>query len=218
MTRNMPSWTVCWARTTSICRRPRQTIYWTRRGRSRFLSFPTAARPSPSRIWRSLSDGTGRSGGLWPFPTRTCRRSRPRRKTVPITSTSSSPAVGERLVRVPLDRLPPHPANANQMSAERLEALARNVARPGEYPPVIARPGGVARSSGPRSGGLVGGFAAKRRAVRGGGAPSADVRRAAGRGRDRRSGRRGGGCGAGRKEPVRPGVGRHLPRIPGARR
>ena len=217
MTRNMPSWTVCWARTTSICRRPRQTIYWTRRGRSRFLSFPTAARPSPSRIWRSLSDGTGRSGGLWPFPTRTCRRSRPRRKTVPITSTSSSPAVGERLVRVPLDRLRPHPANANQMSAERLEALARNVARPGSTPgdrapwrscsvfwPSIRRPCWR--------------IAAKRRAVRGGGAPSADVRRAAGRGRDRRSGRRGGGCGAGRKEPVRPGVGRHLPRIPGARR
>lgn len=48
--------------------------------------------------------------------------------------------MGERLVRVPLDRLRPHPANANQMSAERLETLARNIARTGEYPPLVARP------------------------------------------------------------------------------
>ncbi len=55
-------------------------------------------------------------------------------------NTSSSPAVTERLLRVPLDRLRPHPANANLMPPERLDALAENIARTGQYPPLVARP------------------------------------------------------------------------------
>ncbi len=46
----------------------------------------------------------------------------------------------ERLLRVPLDRLRPHPANANVMPADRLDALAANIARTGAYPPLVARP------------------------------------------------------------------------------
>jgi ParB-like chromosome segregation protein Spo0J len=55
-------------------------------------------------------------------------------------STSSSPAVEDRLIRVPLERLYPHPRNANLMSAERLEKLARNITVEGRYPPLIVRP------------------------------------------------------------------------------
>lgn len=54
-------------------------------------------------------------------------------------NTSSSPA-DERLVRVLLDQLHPHPANANRMSEERLDKLARNLEREGRYPPLVARP------------------------------------------------------------------------------
>ena len=46
----------------------------------------------------------------------------------------------KRLLRVPLDRLHPHPANANLMSEERLEKLARNIAREENYPPIVVRP------------------------------------------------------------------------------
>ena len=46
----------------------------------------------------------------------------------------------DHLLRIPLDHLRPHPANANRMSADRLAALAANIARTGEYPPLVARP------------------------------------------------------------------------------
>jgi len=55
-------------------------------------------------------------------------------------NTSSSPAVELQLVRVPLDKLHPHPLNSNLMSEERLETLARNIEREERYPPPIARP------------------------------------------------------------------------------
>jgi len=61
-------------------------------------------------------------------------------------SSSSSPPSsadargGDRLVQVSLDRLRPHPANANVMDEERLEKLAENIRREGEYPPLVVRP------------------------------------------------------------------------------
>ena len=55
-------------------------------------------------------------------------------------NSSSSPAADERLLRVPLDRLHPHPANPNLMDEGRLETLARNIEREGRYPPLIVRP------------------------------------------------------------------------------
>jgi ParB family chromosome partitioning protein len=45
-----------------------------------------------------------------------------------------------QLVRVPLDRLVPHPANANSMSEEQLAKLTRNIEREGDYEPVVVRP------------------------------------------------------------------------------
>ena len=58
-----------------------------------------------------------------------------------IESTSSSPRTDvERLVRIPLDRLLSHPANANVMDEARLEKLAANIQRQGDYPPLIVRP------------------------------------------------------------------------------
>ncbi len=59
---------------------------------------------------------------------------------LPTRSTSSSQLPDERLVRVALSRLHPHPANANLMPEERLEKLARNIEREGRYPPIIVRP------------------------------------------------------------------------------
>ena len=55
-------------------------------------------------------------------------------------STSSSRAAEERLVRIPLERLHPHPANANVMSEERRAKLVANIGREGRYPPIIVRP------------------------------------------------------------------------------
>jgi len=61
-------------------------------------------------------------------------------------NTSSSPLLDAgsrrtgRLVRVPFDRLRPHPANANVMDEERLEKLAANIAQEGNYPPLVVRP------------------------------------------------------------------------------
>ena len=61
-------------------------------------------------------------------------------------NTSSSPRRnagsrrGGRLIHVPLDRLRPHPANANVMSEERLENLKENIRREGDYPPLVVRP------------------------------------------------------------------------------
>ncbi len=58
---------------------------------------------------------------------------------MPTANTSSSPAA-ERLLRVPLDRLHPHPANANVMSTARRAKLQANIVRGDRYPPVVARP------------------------------------------------------------------------------
>ena len=59
-------------------------------------------------------------------------------------SSSPPPDAGSRrtgrLMRVPLERLRPHPANANRMEEERLEKLAANIAREGDYPPLVVRP------------------------------------------------------------------------------
>ncbi len=57
-------------------------------------------------------------------------------------SSSSSPQTSARgrLLRVPLDRLRPHPANANVMEEERLVKLAENIRREGDYPPLVVRP------------------------------------------------------------------------------
>lgn len=43
-------------------------------------------------------------------------------------------------MRIPLDRLRPHPANANVMDEERLEKLAENIRRENDYPPLVVRP------------------------------------------------------------------------------
>jgi len=60
------------------------------------------------------------------------------------TSSSPPPDAGSRrtgrLVRVPLDRLRAHPANANRMDEDRLQKLAENIRREGEYPPLVVRP------------------------------------------------------------------------------
>ncbi len=53
---------------------------------------------------------------------------------------SSSPPSDDRLLRIPLDQLHAHPANANVMEEDRLETLARNIQREGQYPPLIVRP------------------------------------------------------------------------------
>jgi len=64
----------------------------------------------------------------------------------PTGSTSSSPPPDAgsrrtgRLARVPLDLLRPHRANANVMDEERLEKLAANITREGNYPPLVVRP------------------------------------------------------------------------------
>jgi len=44
------------------------------------------------------------------------------------------------LVRVPLERLRPHPSNTNRMDEEQLSKLAENIARESEYPPLVVRP------------------------------------------------------------------------------
>ena len=41
---------------------------------------------------------------------------------------------------VPIDRLEPHPENANRMSADRLEKLKGHIARTGRYEPIVVRP------------------------------------------------------------------------------
>ena len=51
-----------------------------------------------------------------------------------------SPRTTERLQRIPLARLVPHPANPNLMDADLQERLARQIARNGRYPPLIVRP------------------------------------------------------------------------------
>jgi ParB-like chromosome segregation protein Spo0J len=55
-------------------------------------------------------------------------------------NTSSLPPGDDRLVRVPLTRLHPHPATPNQMTDEQLETLTRNIERAGGYQPIVVRP------------------------------------------------------------------------------
>lgn len=57
-----------------------------------------------------------------------------------IRNTSSLRVGAAKLIRVPLNHLHPHPKNANLMTAERREKLARNIAAQGRYPPLIVRP------------------------------------------------------------------------------
>ncbi len=54
-------------------------------------------------------------------------------------SSAGSRAAG-RLERIALDRLRPHPANANVMDEARLEKLAENIRREGDCPPLVVRP------------------------------------------------------------------------------
>jgi len=65
-------------------------------------------------------------------------------KAIGNTSYSPPPDGGSRrtrrLVRIPLEHLRPHPANANVMEKERLEKLAANIDREGNYPPLVVRP------------------------------------------------------------------------------
>jgi len=65
-------------------------------------------------------------------------------KAIGNTSSSPPPDAGsrrtDRLARVPLNRLRPHPANANVMDEERLEKLAANIGREGDYHPLVVRP------------------------------------------------------------------------------
>lgn len=56
-----------------------------------------------------------------------------------IASTSSSPPPEDRLLRVPLEHLHPHPANPNVMTDERFDALVRNIDRERRYPPPVIR-------------------------------------------------------------------------------
>ena len=57
------------------------------------------------------------------------------------TSTSSLPADPERLRRILLSRLRPHPLNANVMPTERREKLRHNIMNQGgRYSPIIVRP------------------------------------------------------------------------------
>lgn len=58
---------------------------------------------------------------------------------MPTVSTSSSRPPEERLLRIPLSKLHPHPANPNVMTDERFAALTRNIEREGRYPPIIVR-------------------------------------------------------------------------------
>jgi ParB-like chromosome segregation protein Spo0J len=59
-------------------------------------------------------------------------------------TSSWPPAKGSKetgqLLRLPLARLRPHPANPNWMDEERLGKLVENIAREGEYPPLVVRP------------------------------------------------------------------------------
>ena len=41
---------------------------------------------------------------------------------------------------LPIDRLEPHPENANRMSADRLEKLKGHIVRTGRYEPIVVRP------------------------------------------------------------------------------
>ena len=55
-------------------------------------------------------------------------------------NSSSSPAPADRLLRVPIDRMHPHPLNAIVMAPERRATLRRNLEREDRYPPLVVRP------------------------------------------------------------------------------
>jgi ParB/RepB/Spo0J family partition protein len=59
---------------------------------------------------------------------------------VAIENLSSSPSAEDRLIQIPIDRLVPHPANANVMSEEWFAKLVANIRSERRYPPVIVRP------------------------------------------------------------------------------
>jgi ParB family chromosome partitioning protein len=52
----------------------------------------------------------------------------------------SEPATHSRLQMIAIDRLRPHPANANLMDETLLTKLAENISREGNYPPLVVRP------------------------------------------------------------------------------
>ena len=54
-------------------------------------------------------------------------------------NSSSSHAADEHLRQVPLRHLVSHPANANRMDPDLLDALTRNIARTRRYPPLVIR-------------------------------------------------------------------------------
>ncbi len=64
----------------------------------------------------------------------------PRTKSTSSSQRASRSRETRRLVRVPLERLLPHPANPNVMSDELLEKLAANIALEGDYEPLTVRP------------------------------------------------------------------------------
>ena len=55
-------------------------------------------------------------------------------------SSSSSASADDRLVRIPLGSLHPHPANPNVMEPATLAKLRANILLEERYPPIIARP------------------------------------------------------------------------------
>lgn len=64
----------------------------------------------------------------------------PRTKNTSSSRRASRSRETGRLVRVPLEKLLPHPANPNVMSDELLEKLAANIALEGDYEPLTVRP------------------------------------------------------------------------------
>ena len=64
----------------------------------------------------------------------------PRTKSTSFSRRRSGVRESERLVRVPLEQLAPHPANPNVMSDELLEKLAANIALEDNYEPLTVRP------------------------------------------------------------------------------
>lgn len=64
----------------------------------------------------------------------------PRTKNTSSSRRASGSRESERLVRVPMDKLLPHPANPNVMSEEFLEKLAANIALEDNYEPLTVRP------------------------------------------------------------------------------
>ncbi len=55
-------------------------------------------------------------------------------------NSSSSRAAEPGLLRIPLERVHPHPLNANLMPDDIADKVARNIERTGKYPPLLVRP------------------------------------------------------------------------------